>query len=45
LLFILRELIFAMNKRLVIVGIILGAVVAMAFFMGSPMFEGFDMLR
>jgi len=34
-----------MNKRLVIAGIILGVVVALAFFMGSPMFGGFDKLR
>jgi hypothetical protein len=34
-----------MNKRIVIVGIVLGAIVAIAFFMGSPMFGGIDTLR
>jgi len=34
-----------MNKRILIVGIILGVVVALAFFMGSPMFGGIDTLR
>jgi len=34
-----------MNKRIVIVGIVLGAIVTLAFFMGSPMFGGFDTLR
>jgi len=34
-----------MNKRIIIVGIVLGIVVALAFFMGSPMFGGMDMLR
>jgi len=27
------------------VGIVLGIVVAIAFFMGSPMFGGYDMMR
>jgi hypothetical protein len=34
-----------MNKRLVIVGIVLGVIITLAFFMGSPMFGGFDSLR
>jgi hypothetical protein len=34
-----------MNKRILIVGILLSAVVAFAFFMGSPMFGGMDTLR
>jgi len=34
-----------MNKRVVIVGIVLGTITALAFFMGSPMFGGFDTLR
>jgi hypothetical protein len=34
-----------MNKRLVIVGIALGSIIALAFFLGSPMFGGFDMNR
>lgn len=34
-----------MNKRFIIVGIILAGVVALAFFVGSPMFGGFDKLR
>jgi hypothetical protein len=29
-----------MNKRYIIIGIILGAIVAGAFFFGSPMFGG-----
>ncbi len=34
-----------MNVRFVIVGVILGGAVALAFFIGSPMFGGFDALR
>jgi len=34
-----------MNKRFVIVGILLGSMIAIAFFAGSPMFGGMDMLR
>ncbi len=34
-----------MNRRYVIVGVILAAIVTFAFFMGSPMFEGIDMYR
>jgi len=34
-----------MNKRLLIVAIVLGALVTTAFFVGSPMFGGFDMGR
>tara|TARA_B100000929_G_scaffold103030_1_gene81505 strand:- start:388 stop:492 length:105 start_codon:yes stop_codon:yes gene_type:complete len=34
-----------MNNRLVIAAIILGALVTVAFFVGSPMFGGFDMGR
>jgi hypothetical protein len=31
-----------MNKRFIIIGIILGVIVAAAFYVGSPMFLGFD---
>jgi len=34
-----------MNKRFVIVGILLGTMITIAFFAGSPMFGGMDMLR
>jgi len=34
-----------MNKRFIAVGIALGIVVTIAFFMGSPMFGGYDMMR
>jgi len=34
-----------MNKRFIIVGIILAAIVSIAFFAGAPMFGGFDMNR
>jgi hypothetical protein len=34
-----------MNKRLILVGIVLGSIVTIAFFLGSPMFGGFDMMR
>jgi len=34
-----------MNKRFVIVGILLGSVIIIAFFAGSPMFGGMDTLR
>ena len=34
-----------MNKRFIIVGIILGTIVTIAFLIGSPMFGGFDMMR
>jgi len=34
-----------MNIRFIAVGITLGIVVAIAFFMGSPMFGGYDMMR
>ena len=34
-----------MNKRFIIVGIILGAALGIVFFLGSPMFGGFDKLR
>jgi len=34
-----------MNKRFVIVGILLGSLITIAFFAGSPMFGGMDMLR
>ncbi len=34
-----------MNWRFVAVGVILGAAIAFAFFIGSPMFGGFDALR
>jgi hypothetical protein len=34
-----------MNIRFIAVGIALGIVVTIAFFMGSPMFGGYDMMR
>tara|TARA_B100001079_G_scaffold172431_1_gene147917 strand:- start:388 stop:492 length:105 start_codon:yes stop_codon:yes gene_type:complete len=34
-----------MNKRLLIVAVVLGVIVTVAFFSGSPMFGGFDMVR
>ena len=34
-----------MNKRFIIVGIILAGTVALAFFVGSPRFGGFDVFR
>jgi len=34
-----------MNKRFVIVGILLGTIITIAFFAGSPMFGGMDTLR
>lgn len=36
---------FDMNKRFVIVGIVLGIVVVTAVLIGSPMFGGFDSMR
>jgi hypothetical protein len=32
-----------MNKRFIAVGIALGIIVSIAFFVGSPMFGGFDL--
>jgi hypothetical protein len=32
-----------MNKRFIVVGIALGILVSIAFFVGSPMFGGFDL--
>jgi len=34
-----------MNIRFIAVGIALGIIVTIAFFMGSPMFGGYDMMR
>jgi hypothetical protein len=34
-----------MNKRFIILGIILGAIVAIAVYVGSPAFLGFDIRR
>jgi|TARA_Y100000780_G_scaffold100660_1_gene91281 hypothetical protein len=31
-----------MNKRFIVVGIALGILISIAFFVGSPMFGGFD---
>ncbi len=45
LLFILQIFNFNVNKRLVICAIVLGSIVTIAFFSGSPMFGGFDMIR
>lgn len=33
---------YSVNKRFIIIGIILGVIVTAAFFVGSPMFLGFD---
>jgi len=37
--------IFNMNKRFVIVGIVLGIVITFAVIIGSPALGGFDMMR
>jgi hypothetical protein len=34
-----------MNKRFIIIGILLGVIVAIAVYVGSPAFLGFDMRR
>lgn len=34
-----------MNKRFVLVGVLLASIVALAFLAGSPMFGGFDTYR
>ncbi|KFM14709.1 hypothetical protein AAA799O18_00532 [Marine Group I thaumarchaeote SCGC AAA799-O18] len=34
-----------MNSRFIVVGIALGIMISIAFFVGSPMFGGFDMGR
>jgi len=34
-----------MNKRFIAIGIILGIIVAIAVYVGSPMFMGMDMRR
>jgi len=34
-----------MNKRFIIVGVVLAAVIAVAVYVGSPMFLGYDMQR
>jgi hypothetical protein len=34
-----------MNKRFIIVGIVLGIAVTFAFLVGSPMYGGFDAFR
>ncbi|SVA51046.1 uncharacterized protein METZ01_LOCUS103900 [marine metagenome] len=34
-----------MNKRFVIVGVALVTIISIAFFVGSPMFGGFDLIR
>ena len=36
---------FSMNKRFIVVGIVLAAIVVIAVLAGSPMFGGFDQLR
>jgi hypothetical protein len=36
---------FSMNKRFIVVGIALAALVIIAVYAGSPMFGGFDQLR
>jgi len=37
--------IFSMNKRFIIVGIVLGIVIALAVIIGSPALGGFDSMR
>jgi len=37
--------IFGMNKRFILVGIVLGVVVTLAIIIGSPAFIGFDAMR
>ena len=32
-----------MNKRFIVVGIALGILISIAFFVGAPMFGGFDL--
>jgi len=32
-----------MNKRLIVVAITLGIIISIAFFIGSPMYGGFDL--
>ena len=34
-----------MNKRFIVAGAILGAIVVVAFLLGSPMFGGYDSFR
>jgi hypothetical protein len=34
-----------MNKRFIVIGIVLGALIAIAVYAGSPAFLGFDSLR
>jgi hypothetical protein len=34
-----------MNKRFVMVGVALITIISIAFFAGSPMFGGFDLIR
>ncbi len=42
LLFIIRYFATLVNKRMVLVGVVLGSLIILAFFAGSPMFGGFD---
>jgi hypothetical protein len=44
-LFIWVASIFDMNKRFIIVGVVLGIIVALAVFIGSPAIGGFDAMR
>ena len=44
--FLSGDMIFGrMNKRFIMVGALLGFAITVAFFVGSPMFGGFDMNR
>lgn len=36
---------FGMNKRFIVVGVVLGLIVVAAVLIGSPMFGGFDAMR
>jgi hypothetical protein len=38
-------MIFGMNKRFIIIGIVLGAIITFAVYIGSPYFMGFDASR
>jgi hypothetical protein len=37
--------VITVNKRFIIVGIALGIIIAIAVYVGSPMFLGYDMYR
>jgi hypothetical protein len=39
------EYFLLLNKRIIIVGVVLGIIIAIAVYVGSPAFLGFDTLR